>query len=85
MDRAPREHPLNADPATQLRLLDLQDKDTRIAQLTHRAKTLPDAARLADLETRLARLRDEVVAAETIAGDLELDQAKADQRRRAGA
>lgn len=33
---------------------------------------------LADLETRLARLRDEVVAAETIAADLALEQRKAD-------
>lgn len=79
MDRAPREPPLNADPATQLHLLHVQDKDTLIAQLAHRAKTLPDAALLADIEARLARLRDQVVAAETIAGDLELDQAKADR------
>jgi predicted nucleic acid-binding Zn-ribbon protein len=79
MDLAPRELPLNADPQTQLRLLDVQDKDTRLGQLMHRARTLPDAARLADIETRLARVRDEVVAAETIAADLELDQTKADQ------
>ena len=79
MDLAPREHPLNADPATQLRLLELQHKDTRLTQLAHRAKNLPDSARLADLQARWARLRDEVVAAETIAGDLELQQTKADQ------
>jgi predicted nucleic acid-binding Zn-ribbon protein len=79
MDLAPREYPLNADPATQLRLLDLQDRDTRLGQLAHKAKTLPDSIRLAELETQLARLRDQVVAAETIAGDLELEQEKADQ------
>jgi len=79
VDLAPREHPLNADPATQLRLLELQDKDTRLTQLAHRAKNLPDSVRLSDLQTRWARLRDEVVAAETIAGDLELQQTKADQ------
>ncbi len=79
MDLAPREHPLNADPFIQLRLLELQDRDTKLSQLDHRVRTLPDAARLAELDVRLARLRDEVVAAETIAGDLELDQAKADQ------
>ncbi len=78
MDPAPREHPLNADPATQLRLLELQDKDTRLGQLTHRAKTLPDAARLVELEARLSHLRDQVVAAETILGDLEHDQVRAD-------
>jgi hypothetical protein len=79
MDLAPREPPLNADPDIQLRLLEVQDKDTRLTQLAHRARTLPDAARLAELDTRWARLRDEVVAADTIVGDLELQQAKADQ------
>ncbi|MBK9740594.1 MAG: hypothetical protein IPO93_14065 [Actinobacteria bacterium] len=70
---------MNADPDIQLRLLEVQDKDTRLTQLAHRARTLPDAARLAELDTRWARLRDEVVAADTIVGDLELQQAKADQ------
>ena len=78
MDRPPREHPLNADADIQLRLLDLQGRDTKLAQLAHRAATLPDAVALADAETRLARLRDEVVAAETIAADLALEQRKAD-------
>jgi predicted nucleic acid-binding Zn-ribbon protein len=78
MDRPPREYPLNADPFIQMRLLELQDKDTRLGQLAHKGRTLPDAVRLAEADARLARLRDEVVAAETIAGDLEHDQAKAD-------
>ncbi len=62
-----------------MRLLELQDSDTRTSQLDHRARTLPDATRLAELEARLARVRDELVAAETIASDLELDQARADR------
>lgn len=78
MDPAPREHPLKADAATQLRLLELQDKDTRLGQLAHRLRTLPDAARLAELEGQLSRLRDQVVAAETILSDLEQDQVRAD-------
>ena len=49
-----------------------------MAQLAHRARTLPDAASLVDVEARLTRLRDEVVAAETIAADLALEQRKAD-------
>jgi predicted nucleic acid-binding Zn-ribbon protein len=79
VDLASREHPLNAAAETQLRLLELQDKDTRLNQLAHRARTLPEAARLAEIDARLSRLRDEVVAAETIAGDLEHEQEKADQ------
>ncbi len=68
-----REAVLNADPADQQRLLDLQDKDTRLAQLAHRRATLPETKQLAELDARLSRLRDEIVAAETIVGDLEHD------------
>ena len=56
----------------------MQDNDTRLTQLAHRAATLPDSQRLADVETRLARVRDEVVAAETILSDLETEQTRAD-------
>jgi len=56
----------------------VQDNDTRLTQLAHRAATLPDSQRLADVETRLARVRDEVVAAETILSDLETEQTRAD-------
>ena len=56
----------------------MQDNDTRLTQLAHRASTLPDSQRLADVETRLARVRDEVVAAETILSDLETEQTRAD-------
>ncbi len=79
MDHAPREPVLNADPAAQLRLLDVQEQDTRLTQLDHRAGHLPDSAVLADLEGRLARLRDQVVAAETILSDLEVEQEQADR------
>ncbi len=78
MDRPPREHQLNAEAAAQKRLLALQEKDTRLSQITHRVNTLPEAKELADIDLRLARVRDEGVAAEVIAGDLKRDQARAD-------
>ena len=56
----------------------MQDNDTRLTQLAHRASTLPDSQRLAEVDARLARVRDEVVAAETILSDLEREQARAD-------
>lgn len=56
----------------------MQSHDTRLGQLAHRERTLPDAAGLAVLDGRLARVRDEVVAAEAIASDLLREQAKAD-------
>lgn len=79
MDHPPREPALNADPAVQIRLLDLQEQDTRLTQLDHRATHLPDSTALADADTRLARLRDQVVAAETILSDLEVEQEQADR------
>ncbi|MDA3022685.1 MAG: C4-type zinc ribbon domain-containing protein [Actinomycetota bacterium] len=69
---------MNAEPGSQLRLLELQDRDTHLAQIEHKVRTLPEAARLAELASRLLRLRDEITAAETIAADLRLDQARAD-------
>ena len=72
------ERTLNADPTAQRSLLDLQERDTRLAQLDHRARTLPEAAQLADLDARLTRLRDEIVAAEAIVGDLQRDLARAE-------
>jgi predicted nucleic acid-binding Zn-ribbon protein len=79
VDHASREPALNADPALQLRLLDLQQQDTRLTQLAHQAAHLPDSAVLADIDARLSRLRDQVVAAETIASDLETDQSQAEK------
>jgi predicted nucleic acid-binding Zn-ribbon protein len=69
---------VNAEPQDQWRLLDLQEKDTRLSQLAHRAATLPEASALAELESRVARTRDELVAAEVIAEDLVRDQERAE-------
>ncbi len=79
MDRPPREPALNADASTQLRLLDLQAHDTRLGQLAHRRAHLPDAARLAEVADRLARVGDEAIAAEVIASDLEREQDRAER------
>lgn len=56
----------------------MQEHDTHLMQLAHRTKTLPDSARLGEVDARLARVRDEVVAAETILSDLEAEQERAD-------
>jgi predicted nucleic acid-binding Zn-ribbon protein len=69
---------VNAEPAVQLRLLDLQALDARLDQIDHRRRTLPQLATIAALEGRLAGLRDRIVASETEVSDLERAQAKAD-------
>lgn len=69
---------MKAPAAEQLTLLEIQDHDTRLAQLAHRSNTLPEKAELAVARDRLARLTKEIVAAQTIVSDLEREQAKAD-------
>lgn len=69
---------MKADPSAQQALLQVQERDTRITQLDHRAKNLPERADLAAAEERLERLRKEIVAAHTIVKDLEGEQRKAD-------
>jgi predicted nucleic acid-binding Zn-ribbon protein len=67
-----------AEPAAQLRLLDLQALDARLDQIAHRRRSLPQLATIADLEGRLAALRDRIVASETEVDDLERAQDKAE-------
>lgn len=69
---------MNAEPAVQLRLLDLQALDARLDQIEHRRRTLPQLAQIADLERRFAGVRDRVIAGETEVSDLERAMAKAE-------
>ena len=69
---------MNADPADQALLLELVEHDTRLAQIAHRLRTLPEAAAAAEADQRAAQLRDRLVAAETIASDLRLEQDRAE-------
>jgi predicted nucleic acid-binding Zn-ribbon protein len=65
---------LNADTATQLRLLDLQALDTALAQLAHRRAHLPELAALAEREKRAAELSNELVDAQTRLSDIAGEQ-----------
>jgi predicted nucleic acid-binding Zn-ribbon protein len=67
---------VNADTATQLRLLDLQAADTSLAQLAHRRKNLPELAAIAECDKRAAELHNDVVDAQVKVTDL------ADEQRR---
>jgi hypothetical protein len=69
---------VNAEPAVQLRLLDLQALDARLDQIEHRRRTLPQLAQIAELEGKYAGVRDRVVAGETEVSDLERVMAKAE-------
>ncbi|GAB2460029.1 zinc ribbon domain-containing protein [Jatrophihabitans fulvus] len=65
---------MNADPAVQLRLLDLQAADTALSQLAHRRRSLPQLAAIADKAKAAAALHHELVDAQTAVADTELEQ-----------
>jgi uncharacterized protein len=68
---------VKAPASEQLTLLQVQECDTRLAQLQHKSTTLPQKTELASATERAERLRKELIAAQTIVSDLEREQAKA--------
>jgi uncharacterized protein len=69
---------LNADPAAQQRLLDLQALDASLDRLEHRRRTLPELAALDEVSARLREVSDALVVAQTSEADLAREQAKAE-------
>ncbi|MCE0488113.1 zinc ribbon domain-containing protein [Ornithinimicrobium sediminis] len=69
---------MKADPSRQARLLDLQALDTRLAQLDHRARSLPEHADAAQLTERLGDLEAEVVRTRTAQQDVQRELTKAE-------
>jgi uncharacterized protein len=69
-----------APAADQRRLLDVQDLDTRLDQLAHKRRTLPELARLVELDSQVGDLRTALITSRTAVGDLkrELTKAEAD-------
>ncbi|MFB7495383.1 zinc ribbon domain-containing protein [Streptomyces sp. NPDC056161] len=70
---------MNAAPADQIRLLDVQGLDVRLQQLAHRRKSLPEHAEIESLTKDLTQLRDLLVAAQTEESDCAREQTKAEQ------
>lgn len=62
----------------QWRLLDVQAHDTKLAQLEHRRRTLPEHAQVHELTARLAAVGDELVVARTAATDVGRELIKAE-------
>lgn len=69
---------MKAAAGDQWRLLDLQALDTRLNQLKHREKSLPEHAQIESLEKSLAVAKDDVVLAQTELGDVDRELAKAE-------
>ncbi|MFF3729107.1 zinc ribbon domain-containing protein [Streptomyces sp. NPDC002476] len=70
---------MNAAPADQNRLLDVQALDVRLSQLAHRRKSLPEHAEIESLTSDLAQLRDLLIASQTEESDTAREQTKAEQ------
>ena len=60
-------------------LVELQELDTRLSQLSHRYTTLPEKQQIAELQNEDRQLGDQLA---TIRGELEvLEQSQADRER----
>jgi predicted nucleic acid-binding Zn-ribbon protein len=70
---------LKAAPADQIRLLEVQALDSRLGQLDHKRKNLPEHAEIERLSADAAQVRDLLVAARTEESDTAREQAKAEQ------
>ncbi|WP_199441487.1 zinc ribbon domain-containing protein [Umezawaea beigongshangensis] len=64
---------MKADPAVQRRLLDLAEVDAELARVTHRRRTLPEIAQIAEAEKQVQVKQDALVTVETALGDLDRD------------
>lgn len=69
---------MKAAYSAQVRLLDLQATDTVIAQVEHRRASLPEHEALLAARKERARLAEELLAARTRVGDLQLEVEKAE-------
>jgi predicted nucleic acid-binding Zn-ribbon protein len=69
---------VKADPTAQAALLELQAQDSLLAQLQHRKNTLPEIARIAELEARAKELDGQRIEHDTAVSDLTREQKKAD-------
>jgi len=67
-----------APPADQLRLLPVQELDTRLQQLAHQRKNLPELARIAELDAQVQDLATSLVESRTAASDLRRELKKAE-------
>jgi len=69
---------VKADPSAQLRLLELQDLDSRADQLRHQRRSLPEHARLTELAAARDRIDGEALDARIVVDDLTTEQTKVD-------
>jgi hypothetical protein len=65
---------VNADPAAQVRLLDLQRAETALSQLKHRRATLPELTKIIASTERADAVRIDQLEARTALADVDVEQ-----------
>jgi len=78
VDRVGEEPVLNVDPQQQITLLEVQQHDLEVDRVRHRRATLPESARVVELEAAQRDLADSITSVSVEVADLELEQRKAD-------
>jgi len=73
-----QENPLKADPFVQLKLLDVQELDSRIDTLTYQLSSIPEADRLRELAGRRTAVANAVRDLRIEVDDLTAEQKRAD-------
>lgn len=73
-----KEITLKADPAAQLRLLEVQELDARIDQLRHQRAHLPELKEVEELEAARSEVLNRVRDAQIVVDDLTVEQRKAE-------
>lgn len=69
---------MNIDPQIQVQLLDIQGKDTEVAQLEYKRATLPAIEVKSELQSSFERARDQHIASEMILSDLQREALRAE-------
>ena len=69
---------MKADPAVQLRLLDVQELDSKLDSLRHQLSSIPEAKALAELRRGRADVDDAARDARILVADLTEEQSRAD-------
>ncbi|PUA78975.1 zinc ribbon domain-containing protein [Nocardioides currus] len=69
---------MKADPSAQQQLLTVQELDSRVDQLRHQRRSLPEIVRIGELETGRGDVDDRLRDARIVVEDLTAEQKKAD-------
>lgn len=77
-DPSEKEHPLKADPTAQVKLLEVQELDSRTDQLRHQRAHLPEIVEAEGLRASRDEVLDKVRDAQIVVDDLTVELAKAE-------